>query len=221
MCVCVLWQLPLCGNSILAHSIIQILCLYVARANLCSCSCSRVLKTLHQLYTRHLAAAPGWVLQWAGNVFIMIAGSPEIRFVDSPCCLAWLVAVAVVVVVVGSAYERGNLLISTAPPHTLRMSDGWIHINWQFIYTKRHHYQRPRRSHTFLHAHTHCSSLCLPQSPSLCSSSVLWKIDCDLCNYVNKIFTWPQRQQQQQQLIALDTCHIMYAPLNVAVLRID
>lgn len=68
-----------------------------------------------------------WGLQWAGNVFIMIAGSPEIRFVDSPCCLAWLVAVAVVVgltaaaivvvVVVGSAYERGNLLISTAPSH--------------------------------------------------------------------------------------------------------
>lgn len=154
VCVRVLAAATVCGNSILAHSIIQILCLYVARANLCSCSCSRVLKTLHQLYTRHLAAAPGWVLQWTGNVFIMIAGSPEIRFVDSPCCLAWLVVVAVVVVVVGSAYERGNLLISTVPPHTLRMSDGWIHINWQFIYTKRHHYQRPRRSHTSVSTHT-------------------------------------------------------------------
>lgn len=43
----------------------------------------------------------------------MIAGSTEIRFVDAPCCLA---ASVVVLVVVGSAYERGNLLISTVSP---------------------------------------------------------------------------------------------------------
>lgn len=56
-----------------------------------------------------------------------------------------------------------------------RMSDGGSHANWQFIYPKP----------------------LLPRAERgiMCAGSnyrTKWKIDCDLCNYVNKIFTWPQ-----------------------------
>lgn len=56
-----------------------------------------------------------------------------------------------------------------------RMSDGGSHANWQFIYPK--------------------PSLPRAERGIMCAGSnyrTKWKIDCDLCNYVNKIFTWPQ-----------------------------
>lgn len=144
------------------------------------------------------------------------ACTPDLRnllALSLPFILYSLLAVVVFdVVVVSSAYERGNLLTCTqsrsshwpipsaalptslslrcsalAARATVRMSDGWIHINWQFIYTNAiitnacnarlatGLNQTHAHTHPLTHTHTPTHTLSHTRTHKLSLASVLYE----------------------------------------------